>query len=67
MPEVVAEIHGVHQAIENLVGMMADQGQVGGQPQVAGVAPMAPEPVQILPPVGRDVTVQDFLKLDPLP
>ena len=43
MPEVVAEIRGVHQAIETLVGMMADQRRVGGQPQQATATPVAPE------------------------
>ena len=47
--------------------MMADQGQVGGQPRVAAIEPITSQQVQIFPLVGRDVTVQDYLKLDPLP
>ena len=67
MPKVVTEILKVHQAIDNLVAMMADIGQVGGQPQVAAAALFTPWQVQILPLVGRDVRIQDFLKLNPLP
>ena len=51
MPEMVTEICGVHQVIENLVGMMADQRRVEGQPQVTVAALTVLERVQILPSV----------------
>ena len=33
MPKVVAEIHEVHQAIKNLMGLIVDLGQVEGKPK----------------------------------
>ena len=57
MPEVAAEICRVHQAIENVVGMMADPRQVRGQPQVVVAALVALGQVQLLPPLGKDVMV----------